>query len=42
VVVPRAKAAEVAAYARGILELDKAARRKLYEQLGLPADKSVE
>ncbi len=42
VVVPRAKAAEVAAYARGILEQDKAARRKLYDQLGLPADKSVE
>lgn len=42
VVVPRAKAAEVAAYARGILEQDKAARRRLYDQLGLPADKSVE
>jgi len=41
VVVPRAKAAEVAAYARTVLEGDKSARRRLYDQLGLPPDKSV-
>jgi regulator of RNase E activity RraA len=40
-VVPRAKAEEVARYARKILEADKAARRKLYEKLGLPADDSI-
>lgn len=40
-VVPRAKAEAVAAYARRILEGDKAGRRKLYERLGLPADDSV-
>jgi 4-hydroxy-4-methyl-2-oxoglutarate aldolase len=41
-VVPRAVAAEVARYARRILEGDKAGRRELYEKLGLPKDKSVE
>jgi regulator of RNase E activity RraA len=41
IVVPRAKAAEVAAYARATIESDKAARRKAYEALGLPEDKSV-
>ncbi len=41
IVVPRAKAAEVAAYARATIESDKAARRKAYEGLGLPEDKSV-
>jgi 4-hydroxy-4-methyl-2-oxoglutarate aldolase len=41
IVVPRAQAAEVAAYARKILAGDKAARRKLYERLGLPLDDSV-
>jgi regulator of RNase E activity RraA len=41
-VVPRAVAAEVAGYARRILEADKEGRRKLYEKLGLPKDKSVE
>lgn len=41
VVVPRARAADVARYARGILEGDKAGRRSLYEQLGLPSDRSV-
>jgi len=41
-VVPRAKAAEAARYARRILEDDKEGRRKLYEKLGLPKDKSVE
>ena len=40
-VVPRAHAAEVAAYARKILDGDKAGRRKLYEKLGLPPDDSV-
>jgi regulator of RNase E activity RraA len=41
-VVPRAHAADVARYARRILEGDKDARRRLYEKLGLPRDKSVE
>ncbi len=41
VVVPRARAEEVARYARRILEGDKAGRRKLYEKLGLPPDDSV-
>jgi len=42
VVVPRTVAAEVARYARRILDADKDGRRKLYEKLGLPKDKSVE
>lgn len=41
VVVPRAQAEEVARYARKILEGDKAGRRNLYRQLGLPPDDSV-
>jgi regulator of RNase E activity RraA len=41
-VVPRAVAADVARYAHGILEGDKAGRRQLYEKLGLPMDPSVE
>jgi len=41
VVVPRAQAAEIARYARGILDGDKAGRRKLYQKLGLPPDESV-
>jgi 4-hydroxy-4-methyl-2-oxoglutarate aldolase len=41
IVVPRARALAVAAYARGILEGDKAGRRQLYRQLGLPEDPSV-
>jgi 4-hydroxy-4-methyl-2-oxoglutarate aldolase len=41
VVVPRAKAADVAEYARRIMEGDKAGRRALYKQLGLPEDDSV-
>jgi 4-hydroxy-4-methyl-2-oxoglutarate aldolase len=40
-VVPRDKALAVAEYARKILEGDKAARRNLYRQLGLPEDSSV-
>ncbi len=42
IVVPRERAEEVARYAREILEKDKAGRRRLYEKLGLPPDKSVE
>jgi regulator of RNase E activity RraA len=42
IVVPRAKAADVAAHARGILDTDKTGRKKLYETMGLPMDKSVE
>jgi regulator of RNase E activity RraA len=42
IVVPRAKAEEVALYARATLDQDKAARAKAYEQLGLPKDKSVQ
>jgi regulator of RNase E activity RraA len=41
VVVPRAKAKEVAEYAKQIIETDKEARRGLYKKLGLPADDSV-
>jgi 4-hydroxy-4-methyl-2-oxoglutarate aldolase len=42
VVVPRAVAADVARYARTILDNDKAGRRELYRDLGLPEDPSVE
>jgi 4-hydroxy-4-methyl-2-oxoglutarate aldolase len=41
IVVPRQQAKRVAQYARETLETDKAGRRKLYEKLGLPPDKSV-
>jgi len=41
IVVPRGVAKDVAAYAHKIIEGDKAARRKLYRQLGLPEDPSV-
>jgi regulator of RNase E activity RraA len=41
IVVPRAQAKEVADYARAILDGDKAGRRNLYKQLGLPQDDSV-
>jgi regulator of RNase E activity RraA len=41
IVVPRAHAERVAKYARETLETDKAARRGLYEKLGLPEDDSV-
>lgn len=41
IVVPRAKAREVAKYAHATLEQDKAARREHYERLGLPDDDSV-
>jgi regulator of RNase E activity RraA len=42
VVVPRAVAADVARYARSILDSDKAGRRQLYRELGLPDDPSIE
>ncbi len=41
VVVPRAVAAQVATFAHKIIEGDKAGRRELYKQLGLPEDASV-
>jgi 4-hydroxy-4-methyl-2-oxoglutarate aldolase len=40
-VVPRARAEEVALHARKVLDEDKAGRRSLYEKLGLPPDDSV-
>lgn len=41
IVVPRTKAKEVAEYAHAIIEGDKAARRGLYEKLGIKPDDSV-
>ena len=41
IVVPRAKAREVAEYAQSVIEGDKAGRRNLYKKLGLPPDDSV-
>jgi regulator of RNase E activity RraA len=41
IVVPRAVALEVAAYAHKVIEGDKAGRRNLYKELGLPEDASV-
>ncbi len=41
VVVPREHAEAVARVAREVLESDKAGRRKLYERLGLPPDRTV-
>ncbi len=41
VVVPRAHALEVAAYAHQVIDGDKAGRRELYKALGLPEDASV-
>jgi 4-hydroxy-4-methyl-2-oxoglutarate aldolase len=41
IVVPRAQALAVAQYAHKILDGDKAGRRNLYRQLGLPDDPSV-
>jgi regulator of RNase E activity RraA len=41
-VVPRGVAVDVARYARRILDEDKEGRRRLYEELGLPKDKSLE
>lgn len=42
IVVPRRVAVEVAGYARQVLTGDKAARRRLYEKLGIPFDQTVE
>lgn len=42
VVVPRAHARDVAAYARKTIDEDKAARAKKYEELGIEKDASVE
>ncbi len=42
IVVPREQAEEVAKAARQILEADKTGRRKLYQQLGMPLDRTVE
>ena len=42
IVVPRDKAVAVADAAREELTLDKAARKKLYEELGIPLDFTVE
>ncbi len=39
--VPREKAKEVADYARATMDGDKAGRRNLYKQLGLPEDASI-
>ncbi len=41
VVVPRARAKEVAEYARATIDKDKAGRRELYKKLDLPPDDSV-
>lgn len=41
VVVPRAQAERVAAYARKIMEQDQAGRRDLYKKLGLKSDASL-
>jgi regulator of RNase E activity RraA len=41
VIVPRAQAPAVAAFARQVMENDKAGRRELYEQLRLPPDPSI-
>ncbi|MDQ8187454.1 hypothetical protein [Pelagicoccus sp. SDUM812002] len=42
VVVPRAVAKDVAAHAQKVLDGDKAGRRSLYEQMGIPLDQTVE
>lgn len=42
VVVPRKVAVQVAKYARIIQENDKKGRRRLYEELGIPLDKTVQ
>jgi 4-hydroxy-4-methyl-2-oxoglutarate aldolase len=41
IVVPRAKAREVAEYAQAVIAGDKAGRRNLYKKLGLTEDDSV-
>lgn len=42
IVVPRQRASDVASYAHRELSSDKISRRKLYEDLGLPLDNSVQ
>lgn len=42
IVVPWGKAEEIAKIARRIQESDKKSRRKLYEDLGMPLDFTVE
>ncbi len=42
IVVPRAKAEEVARFAREILVKDKGARKDLYKRLNIPSDPTVE
>ncbi|HET9395480.1 MAG TPA: hypothetical protein VFO36_05440, partial [Nitrospiraceae bacterium] len=41
IVVPRAKALEVARYAKKVIEGDKKGRKELYKKLNLPDDASV-
>jgi regulator of RNase E activity RraA len=41
IVVPRSQARIVAAFAREVIEKDKAGRRDLYKQLRLPPDASI-
>jgi len=41
IIVPRYAAKEVAHSARAILDADKSARRRLYQELGLPMDQTV-
>lgn len=41
IVVPREKASDVAMAARNELNIDKASRRKLYQELGIPLDQTV-
>ena len=42
IVVPREHAVQVAKYAQSILDSDKAGRRSLYKQLGIPPDHTVD
>lgn len=42
IVIPRTHAVEVAMFAHDVLRSDKASRKKLYEELGLPIDFTVE
>jgi regulator of RNase E activity RraA len=42
VVVPRRVAKQVAEFAQEVLAKDKAGRKRLYEKLGMPMDKTVE
>jgi regulator of RNase E activity RraA len=41
IIVPRARARQVAVFAREVMENDKAGRRELYRELHLPADSSI-